>query len=95
MTITVPSKPGPHEREAMFALRTTVVLMAPPMHRSATTPSAPPMTVVLAREIAPPDETKPMEWLVLTTLAVASADDAEGIVAWHSSRWRFERLHVT
>jgi hypothetical protein len=42
-------------RGATFALRTTVVQMARPAHRSATTPSAPPLTVVLAREIAPPD----------------------------------------
>ena len=54
-----------------------------------------PMTVVLAQEIGPPDETKPMEWLLLTTLAVAAAEDAERIVTWYSSRWRIERLHVT
>jgi hypothetical protein len=54
MTITVSANPGQREREATFALRTTVVQMARPAHRSATTPSAPPLTVVLAREIAPP-----------------------------------------
>ena len=62
MTITVPSKPGQPEREATLALRTTVVQMARPAHRSATTPSAPPLTVVLAREIAPPDGIEPIEW---------------------------------
>lgn len=95
MTITVPSKPGQREREATFALRTTVVQMARPAHRSATTPLAPPLTVVLAREIAPPDGVKPIEWLLLTTLAVVMAEDAVRIVTWYSYRWRIERLHFT
>ena len=95
MTITVPAKPGRPEREATLALRTTVVQMARPAHRSATTPSAPPLTVVLAREIAPPDGIEPIEWLLVTTLAVTTAADAERIVTWYSSRWRIERLHFT
>lgn len=95
MTITVPRKPGQREREATLELRTTVVQMAPPAHRSATTPVAPPLTVVLAREIAPPNEMKPIEWLLLTTLAVATAEDAERVVTWYSYRWRIERLHFT
>lgn len=95
MTITVPRKPGQREREATLALRATVVQMARPAHRSATTPLAPPLTVVLAREIAPPDGVKPIEWLLLTTWAVATAEDAECIVTWYSYRWRIERLHFT
>ena len=95
MTITVPAKPGRPEREATLALRTTVVQMARPAHRSATTPSAPPLTVVLAREIAPPDGIEPIEWLLVTTLAVTTVADAERIVTWYSYRWRIERLHFT
>ena len=41
-----------------------------PAHRGTTTPSAPPLTVIWAREITPPDEVKPIEWLLLTTWAV-------------------------
>jgi hypothetical protein len=92
MTIMVPRKP---EREATLALRTTVVQMARPAHRSATTPSAPPLTVVLAREIAPPDGIEPIEWVLVTTLAVTTAADAERIVTWYRYRWRIERLHFT
>ena len=58
------------------------------------------MTVVLAREIAPPDESvfhmrKPIEWLLLTTLAVSTAADAARMITWYSYRWRIERLHFT
>ena len=69
--------------------------MARPAHRSAkTTPTAPPITVVLAREIAPPDEKDPMEWLLLTTLPVTTGEDAVRIVTWYRDRWRMERLHL-
>ena len=53
------------------------------------------MTVVLARELAPPAEIKPIEWLLITTLTVATAQDAERLVTWYSYRWRIERLHFT
>ena len=63
--------------------------------RSPATPSAPPLTRVLAREIAPPDGITPIEWLLLTTLTVVSATDAERIVTGDSYRWRIERWHFT
>ena len=88
MTITVPRKPGMPEREAVLALRTTVVQMARPAHRPAATPAAPPLTVVLAREIAPPEGVPPVEWLLLTTLSVTSLADAQRVVTWYTYRWR-------
>ncbi len=38
---------------------------------------------------------KSIEWLLLTTLPVATAEDAERMVTWYSYRWRIERLHFT
>ncbi len=93
--VTVPRKPGQPEREATLELRTTVVQVARPSHRRADTPAAPPLTVVLAREIDPPDGLAPIDWLLLTTLSVETADDAARIVRWYSYRWRIERLHFT
>lgn len=95
MTITVPRKAGQRAREATLALQTTVVQMARPTRRPVSTPTAPPMTVVLARELAPPDGVKPIEWLLLTTWPVVTADDAARMVTWYSYRWRIERLHFT
>ena len=84
----MPRKPGMPEREAVLALRTTVVQMARPAHRPAATPAAPPLTVVLAREIAPPEGVPPVEWLLLTTLSVTSLADAQRVVTWYTYRWR-------
>ena len=46
--------------------------------------------VVHAREEEPPPAVKPLEWFVLTTLRVTSADDAARILGWYALRWRIE-----
>ena len=46
--------------------------------------------VVHVREQQPPPGGKPLEWFVLTTLRVTSADDAMQILHWYSLRWRIE-----
>ncbi len=95
MTVTVPRKPGQQEREATLELRTIVVRIARPAHRAVSRLAVPPITVVLAREVAPPDAIKPIEWLLLTTMPVTTAVEAERIVTWYSYRWRIERFHFT
>lgn len=52
-----------------------------------------PLTVVHAVELAPPDGEKPVEWFVLTTLAIDSAEQAVQILAWYALRWRIEDWH--
>ena len=95
MTITVPRKPGQPTRLAVLELRTTVVQMARPTHRPVSTPAAPPITVVFAREVDAPEGIAPIEWLLLTTLSVTTAAEAAQIVTWYSYRWRVERFHFT
>ena len=46
--------------------------------------------VVHAREQQPPPAVKPLEWFVLTTLPVTSADDAMRILGWYTLHWRIE-----
>jgi len=52
-----------------------------------------PVTVVHAVEHAPPSGEKPIEWFVLTTLAVDSASQAAEILRWYALRWRIEDWH--
>jgi hypothetical protein len=52
-----------------------------------------PVTVVHAVENAPPSGEKPIEWFVLTTLAVDSAEQAAQILRWYGLRWRIEDWH--
>lgn len=51
------------------------------------------LTVVHAVELAPPGGEKPVEWFVLTTLAIDSAERAAEILAWYALRWRIEDWH--
>jgi hypothetical protein len=41
------------------------------------------------------DEIEPIEWLLLTTLPVRSADDAAKKVRWYTMRWLIEVFHRT
>jgi len=34
-----------------------------------------------------------IEWLLLTTLAVSTFDEASQCMTWYSYRWRIERYH--
>lgn len=45
------------------------------------------------REDAPPAGAKPLEWFLLTTLEIASLEDAERLVGWYCLRWRIEDWH--
>jgi len=51
------------------------------------------VTVVHAVENSPPSGERPIEWFVLTTLMVDSAEQAAEILHWYSLRWRIEDWH--
>jgi hypothetical protein len=83
-----PARPG---RTADFAVRTLrVQLRPPPAHRT----KAPlDVWVVHAREQTPPPETKPLEWVLLTTINCTAADAALTCLRWYCLRWRIEDWH--
>ena len=91
-TIALPRKEDHPLRSAQLTGRVATVTMAPPAHRRAE--HLPPVTItgVLARELDPPADTDPIEWLLLTTVPVATFDDARTLVQWYPYRWRIERL---
>lgn len=45
-----------------------------------------------AREIDPPEGEQPVQWILLTNLAVHSLEQACQIVDWYRLRWRIETL---
>jgi hypothetical protein len=48
---------------------------------------------VHVREDTPPENTKALEWFLLTTLPVDSREDAERMLRWYGLRWRIEDWH--
>ena len=49
--------------------------------------------VIHAREENPPPNTKAVEWFLLTTIDLRSAEDAEECPRWYCLRWRIEDWH--
>lgn len=81
------------EREAHLSLQVAEVSIAPPKRLS--NRHLPPVVVraILAREINPPADEKPVEWLLLTSLPVRTVEDAAQCLLWYTYRWRIERFH--
>lgn len=50
-----------------------------------------PLTWVWAHEQSPPQGSKPVEWLLVTTLEATKLADAAQALAWYALRWRIER----
>ena len=48
------------------------------------------MSAVHVREVAPPEGEDPVQWFLLTTVEVGSAEDAAEIVGHYLQRWRVE-----
>jgi len=94
--VQVPRKPGQPEREAVLELAASAVVVKAPRRRSADVPAgALALWVVRATEIEPPPGCTPIEWILLTTLAVDSFAAACRCVHHYALRWRVERFHYT
>jgi len=49
--------------------------------------------IIHAVESAPPEGTQPVEWFLLTTVDIRSAEDAVQCLRWYCLRWRIEDFH--
>jgi hypothetical protein len=49
--------------------------------------------IVHALEETPPPDSKAVEWFLLTTIDIRSAEDAERCLRWYCLRWRIEDWH--
>lgn len=81
-------------RTALVTLRVASLLIAPPRHHRHQAALAPiEVQAILAEEEHPPPGTVPLCWLLLTTLPVATFEDAVQCVEWYCARWLVERYH--
>lgn len=49
--------------------------------------------IVCVSEISPPEGQEPLEWFLLTTMAIETVDDARQCIEWYCLRWRIEDWH--
>src|SRR5216684_5205193 len=93
LSLQVPRRGTQPGREATLARRFCPLTLCPPRHRkSAGLPSVA-LWAVQVREIDPPMDVKPIEWLLLTTVEVRTAADAIERVTWYVCRWGIEVWH--
>jgi hypothetical protein len=93
-TIHIPPGPKRVERDACLRVRVATVWIRPGMNGPDPSGAAIRLSVVRGSEENPPEGVKdPLEWVLLTTLSVESAEDALRILEYYTFRWRIERFH--
>jgi hypothetical protein len=85
------ARPKIAERKATVALRYTKVELYPPAGHRAKRPLT--LWVIHARETTTPDDAEPLEWFLLTTIAITDAEQAAECLRWYCLRWRIEDWH--
>jgi Domain of unknown function (DUF4338)/Transposase DNA-binding/Transposase Tn5 dimerisation domain len=78
-------------RLAELTLRAASVWLQPPPYHADKAPIE--LRVVHACEDNPPPEREAVQWLLLTTLPVATAEEAQQCLRWYCLRWRIEDWH--
>ena len=93
LRLQVPRRGLQPGRDATLALRFCPLTLRPPQQRKTEPLPAVALWAVQVREVEPPDGVEPIEWLLLTTVAVQTVDDAIERVTWYACRWGIEVWH--
>lgn len=93
--VAVPRRGSQRPRTAQVVLRWSQVTLPAPANRPNAKELLPvTLRVVWVQEVDPPAEVaEPLDWLLLTTLAVDSDADAQRIVDYYLCRWGIEVWH--
>jgi hypothetical protein len=83
-----PKRPG---RTADLSVRSMRIQLRAPEYHEGKGPID--LWIVHALEESPPPENKAVEWFLLTTMEIGSAEDAERCLRWYCLRWRIEDWH--
>jgi hypothetical protein len=79
-------------RLAKLAFGATTVVLRRPIPQPKTLPEALSMNVVRVWEVDAPKEETPVEWVLLTTEPITSAEQILQIVDWYRARWVIEEF---
>lgn len=97
VTVAVPRQPGRPARTALCVVRYRAVTVQPPLRRDTAAAALQPVAVwaVTVSEDPPPADptVEPLDWRLLTTCAVTTAEQALERVAWYTCRWTIEVWH--
>jgi len=93
LVLHVPRRGLQPAREATLALRFCPLTLCPPQHRKSEGLPTVTLWAVQVREVEPPPDVTPIEWLLLSTVEVHTTEDAIERVAWYACRWGIEVWH--
>jgi hypothetical protein len=93
LLLKVPRRGPQAARDATLALRFCPVTLCPPRHRQREGLPAVTLWAVQVQEVDPPPDVTPIEWLLLTTVAVDTMAEAIERVEWYACRWGIEVWH--
>jgi len=79
------------DRKAVVEVRAASVTLRPPARSDRALPTVP-VQVVLVREVSPPAGEVAIEWLLVTTLPIDTADQVRLVVQYYCVRWLIEVL---
>lgn len=91
--IKVPPRNGQAARTAHVSIHWREITLRPPAKRAAEKLAMVTVWAVWAIEMTPPPNLPAVEWLLLTTVAVHTTEDALQRLAWYACRWGIEVWH--
>jgi hypothetical protein len=95
--LSLRSRKNQPRRTATLEVRFGTVQLLVPPHKSpylkVLRPQPIAMTVVWLREVGAQNGTVPIEWVLYTSLTVATFDDAWEVIDYYESRWLVEEYH--
>jgi hypothetical protein len=91
--ISVPRQAKRAPREARLEVRFKEVRLKPPKRKGELGEIA--ITAILAQETQVPEGAEPIQWMVLTTMAVNNFAQATEKLSWYAQRWGIEVYHRT
>jgi hypothetical protein len=91
--ISVPRQAKRAPREACLEVRFKEVRLKPPQRKADLGEIA--ITAILAQETQVPEGAEPIQWMLLTTMAVTNFDQATEKLSWYAKRWGIEVYHRT
>jgi hypothetical protein len=91
--LAIPGRGGRKARVAELAIRCAPIQLRPPKRLK----GAPALSLwaVHASEPAPPAGSEAVEWLLITTVATRTLEDALERLSWYAARWNIEVFHRT
>lgn len=97
MTVELPAAPSRKARTAELSVKFGTVEIKRPANRkaSAKLPKTETVTLVIGREVNPPNGEEPALWFLLTTHQVNDIADARRIIGFYRLRWTIEQLFRT